>query len=251
MYNLVVGFAAGGILFSFICILLRLIDKRLHRNLAEVLLAVALFSLMWFVFIYLMVITGYIQYIPNLYNKGIPLYYLTAPCLYFYVRLKLYPAQGLPRYWFLHLLPFFFGLIDILPYMLISYEEKQAFVLRLAQNPSLGFRHEYGFVNQQWHYVLKQLLSILYLMAQWRLLFMADATAHPYAPRLRFMLYFYTLFFSLFTLLRLGMVLNILLNKPQAIYILQDLNQLCWISGFYLLFSIWICFSPYTMRWRR
>lgn len=240
MYNLVVGLALGGLFFNMLSVLIRLISKKFREDLAEIFLAITLFGLMWFIFIYLMVITQYIQYIPNLYNKGIPIYYLTAPCLYFYVRFKLYPSQVLPRYWFLHLIPFLFGLIDIIPYMLTGPEEKQAFMVLLTQNASLGFKHEYGFVNQQWHYVLKLSLAIIYLMAQWRLLFMADATAYPYPPRLRFTLYFYTLFFSLFTLLRLGIVLNILFNRPQAMYILKDVDQLFWPSGLYLLFGMWL-----------
>jgi len=246
MYNLVIGFAGGGIFFSFLAIVIRLIDGRLRRDLAEILLAIGLFSLMWFVFIYLMVVTRYIQFIPNFYNKGIPLYYLIAPCSYLYVRLKLHPTSRLPQGWLLHTLPFWLGLIDIVPYMLTPMAEKQAFMARLAENISLGFEHGFGFIDQQWHYILKLTLGVIYLFAQWRLLFMADATGHAYSRGLRPALYGYTLIFSLFTLLNVGVVFNILFNRQQSSYILMDPEKLFWISLLYLLVGVWLCIDPYT-----
>ena len=152
----------------------------------------------------------------------------------------------IPRYWLLHALPFLFGLVDIIPYMLTSMSEKQAFMLKLTQNISLGFEHRYGFINQQWHYILKLTLAVIYLFAQWRLLFMADAMGHAYSRGMRFNLYGYTLIFSLFTLLKVGMLFNILFNRQQASYILMDPGKLFWISVLYLLVGIWLCVEPYT-----
>jgi len=250
IYDLVIGFAAGGILFSFLAIIIRLVDHRLRSDLAEILLSVALFSLMWFAFIYLMIVTRYIQYIPNLYNKGIPLYYLIAPCSYYYVRLKLYPLAKVSKRWLVHAIPFLFGLIDIVPYMVISMAEKQAFMSRLVSDVSLGYKHDYGFINQQWHYVIKLALAAIYLFSQWQLLFMADATAHSYGRKLRFSLYGYTVIFSLFMLVQLGMVFNIVFNRQQASYILMDFDKLFWVSLLYLLVGIWLCIGPYIISRR-
>lgn len=251
MYNVVIGFSIAGIGFSLLAILIRFIDRRLRSDFAEILLSIALFAIMWFVFIYLMVVSRYIPNLPNLYNKGIPLYYLIAPCFYLYVRLKLYPTSKMPTSWLLHALPFFFGLIDTIPYILMSTAEKQAFLADLVQHVDLTFEHDYGFIHQQWHYILKLTLSLIYLLAQWRLLFMADATGHHYAPGLRFTLYGFTLLCSLFTLMQISMVLNMVFNRQQAAYILLDFGQLFWISGLYLLFSIWLCTGPYLTRLRR
>lgn len=250
IHHAVVGFAISGILFSLLAIFIRIIDTRMRRDWAEILLSIALFSLMWFVFIYLMILTKYITHIPNLYNKGIPLYYLIAPCSYFYVRIKLYPVVNVPGYWLLHAIPFVFGLIDIIPYLLVSEVEKQAFLADLVEHINLGFEHSYGFIDQKWHYIFKLALAVLYMLAQWRLLFMADATSYRYTPGLRFSLYSYTLIFSLFVLIQLGMIFNILFNRRQAAYILLDYNQLFWISLLYLLFSLWLCIGPYTTRRR-
>lgn len=248
MYDAVIGFAISGILFSLLAILIRVIDPRMRRDRAEILLSIALFAIMWFTFIYLMIVTQYIRYVPYLYNKGIPLYYLIAPCSYFYVWLKLHPVAKMPRSWLLHAIPFVFGLIDIIPYMLISTEEKKTFLADLVQHISLGFEHNYGFIDQKWHYLLKLTLAIFYLLAQWRLLFMADATSHHYRSGQRFSLYGYTLLFSLFILFQWGMVFNVLFNRKQAAYILADFDQLFWISLLYLLFSVWLCIGPYINR---
>lgn len=248
MQSLVNLFAISGIAFSALGILLRLFDRQLRRNLADILLNVAIFAIMWYAFIYLMILTGYIRHIPNLYNKGIPLYYLVAPCAYFYTRLKLYPAETMPRYWYLHAIPFLLGLIDIMPYAWASYAEKQALMERLVADMRVGFEHEYGFIHQQWHYVAKLFLAFLYLMAQWRLLFMVDIGETDVSAKLLFSLYLLTILYSLFVAIQVSMVLNILFNKVQASYILKDAGQLVWISGLYLLFSIWICIGPRIRR---
>ncbi len=243
MNSLVIIFAAVGLVFSALGIVLRLIDRRRRRDYAEIALSIALFAIMWYAFIYMMILTGYIKHIPNLYNKGIPIYYLTAPCTYFYIRIKLYPAKKLPRYWYFHALPFLFGLIDIIPYALASDAEKQALMAQLVERMRTGFEHGYGFINQQWHYVIRLSLAFIYLLAQWRLLFMAD-TDEMGTPKLIFSLYSLTIIYSLFIAFQLSMILNILFNRIQASFILKDAHQLIWVSGLYLLFSIWICFGP-------
>lgn len=244
----VIVFASAGIVLSALGIVLRIIDNQRQRDFAELLLSVALFAIMWYAFIYMMVLTGYVTRIPNLYNKGIPLYYLIAPCIYFYVQIKLHPIRGLPRYWYLHLVPFLFGLVDIIPYAVASAAEKQALMERLARNMRTGFEHEYGFIHQQWHYVIRLLLAFIYLLSQWRLLFMADIGESGVSKRLLFSLYALTVIYSLFIAVQVSMVLNILFNRIQASYILKDTGQLIWVSVLYLLFSIWVCFGP---RFRR
>ncbi len=239
----VIAFGMVGIVFSALGIVLRAIDYQRRRELAELLLSVALFAIMWYAFIYIMILTGYVARIPNLYNKGIPMYYLVAPCAYFYVQLKLQQTHKLPRHWYLHLIPFIVGLIDIMPYAIASAAEKQALMARLVSNIRTGFEHEYGFINQQWHYVARLLLAFVYLLAQWRSLFMADTEDGRISKRLLFSLYMLTIIYSLFVAVQVSMVLNILFNRIQASYILKDAHQLIWVSVLYLLFSIWVCFG--------
>jgi len=248
METWVIVFAVAGVSFSALGIILRIIDRKWRQDKAELFFSVALFAIMWYAFIYMMILTGYVARIPNLYNKGIPLYYLIAPCLYFYVRIKLQKRYKLPRYWYLHLLPFVVGLIDIMPYALASAAEKQALMERLVTNMRTGFEHEYGFIDQQWHYVARLSLAFIYLLAQWRLLFMVDTDEDGVAKRFLFSFYVLTVIYSLFIAVQVSMVLNILFNRIQASYILKDAHQLIWISGLYFLFSLWACFGA---RFRR
>ena len=250
MDRLIIVFGIAGIALSGVGIVLRIIDYRRRRDLAELLLSVALFAIMWYAFIYIMVLTGYVTRIPNLYNKGIPLYYLIAPCAYFYVRLKLEQTSRLPRRWYVHLVPFAAGLVDIMPYALASSAEKEALMVLLATNMRMGFEHEYGFIDQQWHYVARLLLAFVYLLAQWRLLFLADIEEEGLSKRRIVSLYIWSLFYSLFIAVQVGMVLNILFNQVQASYILKDAQHLIWVSGLYLLISIWVCFGA-RIHWRR
>src|SRR5690606_25969516 len=241
MERWVIVFAVLGILFSALGILLRIIDGKQRQDLSELLLSVALFAIMWYAFIYMMILTGYVAHIPNFYNKGIPLYYLVAPCVYFYARMKLHRKYKLPRYWYLHLLPFVLGLIDIIPYALASTAEKQALMARLVTNMRVGFEHEYGFIHQQWHYVIRLLLAFIYLLAQWRLLFLADVDEDDAPKGPLFSLYTLTVIYSLFIAIQVRMVMNILLNRVEASYILGDYHQLIWVSGLYLVFRVWVC----------
>lgn len=251
MEVLVIGFGICGIGFSLLAILIRLLDRRIRQDIAEILLSIALFAFMWFIFIYLMVITGYIRHLPYLYNKGIPLYYLSAPCLYFYVRLKLYPVPRIPIRWFIHTIPFFVAMVDIVPYMLISQAEMDQFLAEMTHNISMTVRHDFGFIDQEWHYFIKLTLALSYLLAQWRLLLLADAMDYPYKPRQRINLYSFTILFTLFNLIQLAMVLNLLFNPNQVNYILKDYDRLFWGSMIYLLFSIWLCVGPYLLMRQR
>jgi len=246
METLVIIFAIAGVSFSALGIILRIANRKRKQDKAEPFLSVALFAIMWYAFIYMMILTGYVIHIPNLYNKGIPLYYLIAPCMYFYVRIKTQRRYRQPRYWYLHLLPFVLGLIDIMPYALASGTEKQELMMRLVTNMRVGFEHGYGFIDQQWHYVIRLLLAFIYLLAQWRLLFMAEL--EELAKSLLASLYALTIIYSLFIAVQVSMILNILFNRIQASYILKDAHQLIWVSGLYLLFSLWVCFGGLFRR---
>jgi len=246
METWVIVFAVAGILLSALGIILRVVNRGWRRDKAELFLSVALFAIMWYAFIYMMILTGYVVHIPNFYNKGIPLYYLIAPSMYFYVRIKTQQRYRQPRYWYLHLLPFVFGLIDIVPYALASAVEKQELMGRLVTNMRMGFEHGYGFIDQQWHYVIRLSLAFVYLLAQWRLLFMAEL--EEVSKSLLVSLYALTIIYSLFIAVQVSMILNILFNRVQASYILKDAHQLIWVSGLYLLFSLWVCFGARFWR---
>ncbi|TZF84468.1 AraC family transcriptional regulator [Pedobacter sp. BS3] len=133
--------------------------------LCTVLAAIAWYSLM----IYLMV-SGEVRNYPNLYNKGNPLYYLFAPCSYLYLRLSLSGNNHLKRYDWLHFTPAIIALVDIVPYMLKSAEEKQYIVNLVAQDTKWNFQYKYAFITQAGHNIIRSIQQIIYIIFQWYLL---------------------------------------------------------------------------------
>jgi len=248
MHRLVITCAVVGIVFSALGIVVRLLYRKAENRMAELLLSIALFGIMWQVFVHLLILTRQIVDFPNLYNKGIPLYYLVAPAFYYFVRIKLRQEQRLPRYWYLHLLPFFFGVIDVLPYVFLDYSEKVAFLERLVFDTRLGYQHAYGFIPQHTHYILRLSLAVCYLIAQWAMLFTTDSTDSSVRPTTLRAKYLLTALYTLFIAFQIGMFFNIVFNRTQAGYILTDFDQLVWLSVLYVLLSCWICFQPLFQR---
>ena len=67
----------------------------------------------------------------------LPVYYLSGPMLFFYVRSTLKDNSQLSKIDFLHFIPFLIGLIYIIPYSFQSFEYKIAFSTRLLADDEL------------------------------------------------------------------------------------------------------------------
>src|SRR5690606_10265609 len=167
---------------------------------------------------------------------------------YFFTRMRLQLDAKLPKYWYIHLIPFVFGLIDILPYVFVDNSEKVAFLKQLVTDPRLGYEHEYGFIHQEAHYILRLFLALVYLMLQWGILFTTDAMDSRLPSNTLKYLYFLTSLYTSFIAFQIGMFFNILFNRTQGGYILMDVEQLIWLSILYVLLSLWVCFGPVLRR---
>lgn len=233
-------FALSGLSLSVIAIIrlfyftIRYSDRRIRLI---TLLALASF---WHAFIYALIFTGFIRAIPEWYNKGIALYYLIAPCAYFFVLFSLFPRLKWPRYAWLHLLPFVFGLIDAIPYALASIEEKKALLELVVSDMQMGVRHEYGYIDQKWHYIAKFFMAFIYLIAQWRLIYLHDMELSSISVASRRNVVYFSIVYSGQLLLQGGMVLSLLFNSTQSSFLMQDMDQLTTISFFYLMLSGWL-----------
>src|SRR5690606_5228580 len=128
----------------------------------------------------------------------------------------------------------------------VCSSDLQELMGRLVTNMRMGFEHGYGFIDQQWHYVIRLSLAVVYLLAQWRLLFMAEL--EEVSKSLLVSLFALTIIYSRFIAVQVSMILNILFERVQASYILKDAHQLIWVSGLYLLFSLWVCFGARFWR---
>lgn len=243
MYNgleiLGISFAVGGIISSLIGILLRLIDPLKRKKKAELLLCLATAAMLWHVFMYLLIMTGWILWVPNLYNKGIPFYYLIAPSAYLATRYTLNPREKFPPWVWLHAIPFFLALIDNIPYAIATAQEKQQLLELIVRDMQRGYTHTYGFINQKWHYIIKFLLAFGYLMAQWQLLYSHDNTAPKAAKRRWQYSLAFTACYSPHLLLQGSVILSIWFNMEQGSNIIRDPGKVIWVSIFYLTFGLW------------
>lgn len=229
------SFAMMGGILCVAGLFIRTYQYFLNKDKATPLLCIGVMALVWHTFIYCMIYTKQIQYYPQIYNKGIPLYYLIAPCFYFYVKFRLKPNGPLTKYWPIHLIPFIFGLIDIIPYAMASLEEKKVLLQYLVNDISSGFKHSYGYVDQKLHYVVRFLLAAGYVIAQWQLLFITEDIDRKIKKDIsRF-----TKVYTILLLLQCSMVVAVVFNNIQESYILKSLDKLVWVGFCFMLFSIW------------
>lgn len=233
-------FTIAGLALSLLAIVWHFAFAISRQSRKEMLLGIMATALFWHVFIYLLIFTGLIRIVPNLYNKGIPFYYLIAPCAYFFVLFSLFPRVRWSRYWWLHLIPFVLGAIDMIPYLVASAQEKKALLELIVYNMQMGVQHGYGYVDQKWHYIGKFLLAFIYLIAQWRLLYLHDDDLSPISVSAKRNIIGFNIVYSLQLLLQGGMVLSLLFNRTHSSFMMQDMDQLRWVSLVYLLFSCWL-----------
>ncbi|WP_286778838.1 MULTISPECIES: hypothetical protein [Sphingobacterium] len=230
-----IGFAMMGMLLCLSGIFMHVFLYGKNKNISHLLLGIGVAPLIWHVLIYSMIYTREIQYYPQMYNKGIPFYYLVAPCFYFYVRLKIDPARPIGKYWMVHIIPFCLGMIDIVPYALASSEEKNKLLQLLVKDIPTGFKHRYGYVDQQFHYILRFLLAVFYVIGQWRILYLAEGIGNKLKNRVLL----FNVIYTTYLLLQCSMVVAIVFNNQQEAYILKSLDKLIWVSFSFLLFSVW------------
>ncbi len=68
--------------------------------------------------------------------QSLPLYYLAAPMIYFYVRGTLKDDHRLSKKDFFHFLPAIIGLVSVLPYLFKSFEYKVAIAQQFIDDPN-------------------------------------------------------------------------------------------------------------------
>ncbi|MFD1630088.1 helix-turn-helix domain-containing protein [Pseudopedobacter beijingensis] len=175
-----------------------------------VLAAIAWYSLM----IYLM-ISGEVCNFPNLYNKGNPLYYLFAPCSYLYIKLSLSKNKKLHKYDWLHFIPAALSIIDLVPYMLKSPEERQYIVDLVAQDPKWNFQYKYAFLTHGTHNIIRAIQQIIYIVFQTQLLI--KFRNEIIDKKQKYWLFTYNAFFSVLTISTITVLVRTLLFSAEAL----------------------------------
>lgn len=105
---------------------------------------------------------GYILYFPHMLRTVSPLMYLSGPFFYFYVRNTLSGKKGLTKKDFVHFIPALLHFIDLIPFYILSTEEKlEISKLIVADLNSLNWNAS-GVIDIAFHYVLRLILLLGY-----------------------------------------------------------------------------------------
>jgi len=126
----------------------------------------------YFVSIYLLIYSGFINEIPILYKTAAPLNYLIPPFAFLYVKSVLSNKKGLAFFEYLHFLPFVIATINYFPFFIMPIEQKKIIVQMTSDDISFALKYQAGILPETNLYVLKLLQTIVYLYFQWRLIFL-------------------------------------------------------------------------------
>ncbi len=220
---------------------------------ANLLLSIAVFALAWYAMMYVLVISGIIRQVPDLYNKGIPLYYLIAPCCYLYLRFSLYPGRKLIGRDIYHFLPALLAVVDILPYALATREEKLQLLDQISADVSKTYQHSLSLIPQQYHYIFRLIQAGVYIFLQWQLLARFPSWRER-SLELRKWLYHFTLLITLLNLLQALIMTGIVLFPGSAGHLLHHSMPVVGMCIVFFLMSVLLFFKPAVLyglpEWR-
>ncbi len=91
-----------------------------------------------------------------------PLYMLSGPAIYFYVRGLLTDDYKLRKFDFLHFIPAFLFFINISSYFFLSWDAKLAFAQKVILNPAEIINVKTLLLSGKFNYIIRPLNSIIY-----------------------------------------------------------------------------------------
>jgi AraC-like DNA-binding protein len=92
-----------------------------------------------------------------------PLFLLTGPMLFFYVRGVLRDDYKFIKFDWLHFIPAFILLINIFPHLFSSYEYKLSFAERVLMNPTEILNNINLFVPSTFNFFLRPIIGLIYV----------------------------------------------------------------------------------------
>lgn len=219
----------GGIfIFSLIVILLNLFGK--DRRYLNTLLSLGIGGVIWYIVMYLLTNTGYIRHFPDLFNKGLPFYYLIGPCFYLYMRGTIYQKYATFRKKdLLHLIVAFPAVCSILPYCLLDDPSQQFVVDQIAKDQNYSFSGA-AYIVGVWHWFAWPLTALIYTIIQFYLIKDASNTISLIKNNAKWM-YRVTVMCGLIFATLLTVNTAVLFDRSAASIILGSSNMvlfLCW-----------------------
>lgn len=159
----------GGIFCSFITSLLLFTQGRYQLH-ANRLLSIVLFAFGWYAFSFLLIQTGWMKNIPVIFRVGSPLYYLVPPCAYLYIRSVIRDEDRFRKRDWLHFLPALLHFLELLPFYFSDAETKRQAIQAVTESFNDAYDKGSGLIPMIWHYILRPLQGLVYLVFIWGLL---------------------------------------------------------------------------------
>ncbi|RZJ90393.1 MAG: AraC family transcriptional regulator [Chryseobacterium sp.] len=209
-----------GAIFIFFTVISQLFIYRNNKRYLNLLLAITILGIMWYGMIFLLTNSGHIKDYPVLYNKGLPLYYLMAPCLFLYFRGSLYPQHSVfKRSHLWHIIPALPALISILPYNLLSRAEQRKVVEEIVEDISLLFNPS-PYIVGDWHWLVFPSIATGYCIGQFMFIRKAQKQGKFSVSNITW-LYIFTAIWTLFFLSMLTVSFRIHYNVEEALETFQ------------------------------
>jgi AraC-like DNA-binding protein len=123
-----------------------------------------------YAFMTIMLFEGVLLDYPWLFRLFYPLYFLIGPCIFFFVRHACLGKAITFKQDFIHLLPSVLAAINLIPFYLISLEEKRLFLEIIRVYPLLSIELGAGFLPIVYSNIIKGLLFLLYGLASLKIL---------------------------------------------------------------------------------
>lgn len=165
-----------GSIFILCLAIVKLLLFGKERRYLNLLLCIAIFGVIWYGIIYLLTNSGVIKEYPILFNKGLPLYYLIAPCFFLYIRGSLQPAHASFRLnHLLYLVIVIPALVSISPYSFADAATQQWIVNEIEKNVAFAFSDN-RYIVPNWHWFTFPLSALLFTLLQFRLAILAAKT---------------------------------------------------------------------------
>jgi len=101
-----------------------------------------------------------------------PLFLIVGPVLYFYVRGVLRDDYRLSKTDWLHFIPAFILLINIIPHLFSSFEYKLSFGERVLSNPTEILKNKNLFVPSVFNFLLRPIIGLIYVAICIRLMYL-------------------------------------------------------------------------------
>lgn len=101
-----------------------------------------------------------------------PAFLLTGPMLYFYVRGVLRDDYKFEKFDWLHFIPAFILLINILPHLFSSYDYKLSFAERVLMNPAEILKNKNLFIPSIVNFLLRPIIGLIYVGVCIRLMYL-------------------------------------------------------------------------------